>query len=127
MRYIESKENFLTLFLRHINTSAIIDVLLRLLTTIENNDLRNQVIQWLKRIEIIKHIINLFDYKYNSLYHSNASQLICDIIRISREQILNTHEQNLENKSIQTDNDLINTNELIKNMYHNSLLEEIES
>ena len=123
--------------MRHINTSAIIDLLLRLITTTENNDLRQQINQWLKRTEIISHLIDLFQFKYSSVYHSNTSQLICDIIRLSREQILNIHEQIIENKnsssspsSSSSENmgeNNKNTNEIISNLYENSLLEEIES
>ena len=131
LNYVDQKDNFIELFMRHINTSAIIDVILRFLTTIDNTEMKNKVIQWLKKIQIVKHVINLFDSKYCGLYHSNASQLICDIVRISREQILAAHEQILENKEIQmnetNDNSDKNTTEIIKNLYTNSLLEEIES
>ena len=131
LNYVEQKENFVHLFVQHINTSAIIDVILRLITAFDNIELRTRVIQWLKKIQIVKHVINLFDSKYCSLYHSNASQLICDIIRISRDQILNSHETLLENKEFVAnesnhDSDK-NTHEIIENLYSNSLLEEIES
>ena len=117
--------------MRHFNTTAIIDIILRLLTTIENNEMRNKVNRWLKNINLVKHITDLFDSNYCSLYHSNASQLLCDIIRVSREQILYAHEQMIDNNEIQTNNSSKetgkNTSEIIKSLYSNSLLEEIES
>lgn len=64
------------------------DVLLRLLTTIDNNDLKQRVLKWLTDIDLIKNLINLFSYNYANDAHSNVSQLLCDIIRISREQLL---------------------------------------
>ena len=85
------------------------------------------MIQWFKNIEIIKRLINLFEFKNFSIHHSNASQLICDIIRVSREQILNAYEQILENKNLQQlEYSIENANEIIEKLYKNSLLEEIE-
>ena len=74
------------------NTSAVMDVLLRLLTTIENNELKQRVLKWLTDIDLIKNLISLFSHKFTTDVHSNVSQLLCDIIRISREQILAQRE-----------------------------------
>jgi serine/threonine-protein phosphatase 6 regulatory subunit 1 len=117
--------------MRHFNTTAIIDIILRLLTTIENNEMRSKVNRWLKNIDMVKHITNLFYSKYCSLYHSNASQLLCDIIRVSREQIFYAHEQVIDNNEMQTNDSFKetgkNTSDIIKSLYSSSLLEEIES
>lgn len=86
--YIQSKEDFAGLFLKHINTSAVMDILLRFLTTIDNYENKKRVLDWLNRIQIIEKIIELFSHEYSSEVHSNAAQILCDIIRISREQIV---------------------------------------
>lgn len=95
--YIQSKEDFSELFLKHINTSAIMDILLRFLTTIENQEMKKRVLDWLNNIKIIEKIIELFSHEYSSEIHSNAAQILCDIIRISREQIVkvNANENDL--------------------------------
>lgn len=88
MDYIQAKEDFASLFLKHINTSAIMDILLRFLTTIDNFEMKRRVLEWLNKIQIIEKIIELFSHEYSNEVHSNAAQILCDIIRISREQIV---------------------------------------
>lgn len=104
LNYLESKENFVNLFVKHVNTSAIIDILLRLLTTIDNNDMRMRVLEWLKRVRIIENLIDLFHHKYTPQVHSNVAQVLSDIVRIAREQIYTeretlTYASNLGNPS----------------------------
>lgn len=92
LNYLENKENFVNLFVKHVNTSAIIDILLRLLTTIDNNDMRMRVLEWLKRVRIIENLIDLFHHKYTPQVHSNVAQVLSDIVRIAREQIYTERE-----------------------------------
>lgn len=95
--YIQAKEDFANLFLKHINTSAVMDILLRFLTTIDNFEMKKRVLDWLNKIKIIEKIIELFSHEYSNEVHSNAAQILCDIIRISREQIIkvNSNENDL--------------------------------
>lgn len=123
---MEEKENFLELLIRHLNNSAITDILLRLLTTIENNDIKIEVVRWLKKIDLVKSLFGLFDSKYTNQIHSNASHLLCDIIRISREQVLIKYESYLETKLVNSES-VDNNDGDIEALYKNSLLEEIES
>ncbi len=125
------------LFLKHINTSAIMDILLRLLTTIDNQEMKSRVLEWLNSINIIEKLVELFHYDYSNLVQSNASQVLCDIIRISREQLLSTNENNLQLNSLainkQNDADEnnaeanLNKIEETNNFLTNPLLHSIES
>ncbi len=81
------------------NTSAISDVLLRLLTTIDNVEMKQRVLHWLNESNLIKSLVGLFSHQYSNEIHSNVSQLLCDIIRIIREQILTQRELQRENAS----------------------------
>lgn len=119
---MQSKDDFLNLYLKHLNTSAIIDVILRILTTVDSNDLRIRSINWLKSVKLIDNLIDTFKHDYDNQIHSNASQLICDIIKISREQILSLLDTE-ENKNQGETCD--KTNE-ITDMIKNSLLDDIE-
>lgn len=76
------------MFVRHINTSAVIDILLRFLTTIDNYEIKKKILEWLNKINIIEKIIELFSHTYSNEIHANAAQILCDIINISREQIV---------------------------------------
>jgi hypothetical protein len=98
------------LILKHINTSAVMDVLLRLLTTIENNELKQRVLKWLTEINLIKNLISLFSHNYTNDVHSNVSQFLCDIIRISREQILAQRENQRDTASYNNSNDYSSSN-----------------
>jgi hypothetical protein len=85
------------------------DILLRFLTTIDNNEMKKRVLEWLNKINLIENIIELLSHEYSSEVHSNASQILCDIIRISREQIVKiaanendlfyTPDRSIENKN----------------------------
>lgn len=92
------------------STSSIVDII-RLLVTIDttsalssmssgdgisnNNNNNNRAIQWLKKIHLVDHLIELFssskklDTRKVASIYCNASQAICDMIRITREQLMN--------------------------------------
>ena len=91
------------------------DVLLRLLTTIENNELKQRVLKWLTDIELMKNLINLFSHKFTNDVHSNVSQLLCDIIRISREQILAQRENQRDAATYNINNNNSNSNDYSSN------------
>ena len=76
------------------------DILLRLLTTIDNQEMKIRVLEWLNNINIIEKLVELLHYDYSNLFQSNASQVLCDIIRISREQLLSSNENNLQLNSL---------------------------
>ena len=76
------------------------DILLRLLTTIDNQEMKIRVLEWLNSINIIEKLVELLHYDYSNLVQSNASQVLCDIIRISREQLLSSNENNLQLNSL---------------------------
>ncbi|CAF0926140.1 unnamed protein product [Brachionus calyciflorus] len=132
LTYIQKKQDFLKHFLQNINTSAITDILLRLLTTIDSFESRSRIIQWLKDIKLINGIVELFSHEYSNEVHSNASQVLCDLIRISRDQILTQRE--LANDCFLSSYDTDSNSQFrdsnlttIQNLHKNSLLDEIES
>ena len=108
------------------------DILLRLLTTIDSTDSRSKIIDWLKSIKLINGLVELFSYKHMSEVHSNASQVLCDLIRISRDQILTQRE--MANDSYLSSYDVDSNSQFrdqnlntIQNLHRNSLLDDIES
>ncbi|XP_049986374.1 serine/threonine-protein phosphatase 6 regulatory subunit 2 isoform X2 [Alexandromys fortis] len=62
--FLKKKEKFISLMLKHIGTSALMDLLLRLVSCVEPVGLRQEVLH----------------------RQSNASQALCDIIRLGRDQ-----------------------------------------
>ncbi|CAG2122324.1 unnamed protein product [Medioppia subpectinata] len=75
------------------------DLILKLIISIDNLDLRKTIIKWLYENDLIKKL--LFIFKTNCLpqRHINAAQLICDIIKTTRE-----HQSLLQDK---VDSDLL--------------------
>ena len=92
------------------------DIILRLITTVDSIDSRNKVLEWLKSIKLVDGLVELLSSTHTNEIHANASQLLSDIIRIAREQILSSifeYENMLQDETFQ-------------NMYKSSLLSEIE-
>uniref|UniRef100_UPI00398E8456 serine/threonine-protein phosphatase 6 regulatory subunit 3-like isoform X3 n=1 Tax=Pristiophorus japonicus TaxID=55135 RepID=UPI00398E8456 len=86
--FLRKKDDFVGLLLKHIGTSAIMDLLLRLLTCVEQPQLRQDVLNWLNEEKIIQRLIEMIHRSKDEDQHSNASQSLCDIIRLSREQMI---------------------------------------
>ncbi|XP_054444309.1 serine/threonine-protein phosphatase 6 regulatory subunit 1 isoform X2 [Pteronotus mesoamericanus] len=84
--FLRKKDDFVDLLLQHIGTSAIMDLLLRLLTCVERPQLRQEVVNWLNEEKIVQRLIEQIHPSKDDNQHSNASQSLCDIIRLSREQ-----------------------------------------
>lgn len=86
--FLRKRDDFVNLLLRHIGTSAIMDLLLRLLTCVEQPQLRQDVFNWLNEEKIVQRLIEMIHTSKDDNQHSNASQSLCDIIRLSREQMI---------------------------------------
>ncbi|XP_069480212.1 serine/threonine-protein phosphatase 6 regulatory subunit 3 isoform X3 [Ambystoma mexicanum] len=86
--FLKKKDDFVDLILKHIGTSAIMDLLLRLLTCIEPPQLRQDVLSWLNEERIIQRLVEIVTPSQEEDRHSNASQSLCEIIRLSRDQML---------------------------------------
>ncbi|KAM9659606.1 serine/threonine-protein phosphatase 6 regulatory subunit 3 isoform 3-T7 [Trichechus inunguis] len=86
--FLKKKRDFVDLIIKHIGTSAIMDLLLRLLTCIEPPQPRQDVLNWLNEEKIIQRLVEIVHPSQEEDRHSNASQSLCEIIRLSRDQML---------------------------------------
>uniref|UniRef100_A0AAQ4Q172 Protein phosphatase 6 regulatory subunit 2 n=1 Tax=Gasterosteus aculeatus aculeatus TaxID=481459 RepID=A0AAQ4Q172_GASAC len=84
--FLRRKEGFLLLVLKHIDTSAMMDVLLRLISCVEPPPLRLETLIWLNKEKLAQRLIELIHPERDEERQSNASQTLCDIIRLSRDQ-----------------------------------------
>ncbi|XP_030104630.1 serine/threonine-protein phosphatase 6 regulatory subunit 2 isoform X11 [Mus musculus] len=82
----QKKEKFISQLLKHIGTSALMDLLLRLVSCVEPVGLRQEVLHWLNEEKIIQRIVALIHPHQDEDRQSNASQALCDIIRLGRDQ-----------------------------------------
>ena len=86
---------FIDLILKHMETPAVMDLLLKFLTGVDNLDHRQACTQWLKDEDLIPKLIEVFK-KDDSFCDQqvNCGQFICDMIKASRE-----HQSFLQEKS----------------------------
>ncbi|XP_062861308.1 serine/threonine-protein phosphatase 6 regulatory subunit 2 isoform X2 [Trichomycterus rosablanca] len=84
--FLRKKEGFIKLVLKHMDTSAMMDFLLRLISCVEPAQLRYEVQTWLDEEKLIQRLTELIQPHSDSERQSNASQALCDIIRVSRDQ-----------------------------------------
>ncbi|XP_029809100.1 serine/threonine-protein phosphatase 6 regulatory subunit 2 isoform X2 [Suricata suricatta] len=84
--FLKKKDGFISLVLRHIGTSALMDLLLRLVSCVEPAGLRHEVLHWLNEEKTIQRLVALIHPSQDEDRQSNASQTLCDIIRLGREQ-----------------------------------------
>ncbi|ELK07510.1 Serine/threonine-protein phosphatase 6 regulatory subunit 2 [Pteropus alecto] len=84
--FLKKKDKFVSLVLRHIGTSALMDLLLRLVSCVEPAGLRQEVLHWLDEEKVIQRLVELIHPSQDEDRQSNASQTLCDIVRLGREQ-----------------------------------------
>ncbi|XP_075998344.1 serine/threonine-protein phosphatase 6 regulatory subunit 3 isoform X2 [Genypterus blacodes] len=87
VEFLRKREDFVDLMIKHIGTSAIMDLLLRMLTCIEPQQLRQDVLNWLNEEKVIQRLVDMVQPSQDEDRHSNASQSLCEIIRLSRDQM----------------------------------------
>ncbi|XP_027019843.1 serine/threonine-protein phosphatase 6 regulatory subunit 2a [Tachysurus fulvidraco] len=84
--FLRKKHNFISLVLNHIDVSPMMDLLLRLISCVEPAPLRQEVLNWLNDERLIQRLTELMHTGRDEERQSNASQTLCDIIRLSRDQ-----------------------------------------
>ncbi|XP_064139335.1 serine/threonine-protein phosphatase 6 regulatory subunit 2 isoform X4 [Loxodonta africana] len=84
--FLKKKDGFIGLVLRHLGTSAMMDLLLRLVSCVEPAGLRQEVLHWLNEEKIIERLVGLIHPSQEEDRQSNASQTLCDIVRLGRDQ-----------------------------------------
>ncbi|KAM5173521.1 serine/threonine-protein phosphatase 6 regulatory subunit 2 isoform 3-T14 [Callospermophilus lateralis] len=84
--FLKKKDKFISLVLKHMGTSALMDLLLRLVSCVEPAGLRQEVLHWLNEEKIIQRLVELIHPHQDEDRQSNASQALCDIVRLGRDQ-----------------------------------------
>jgi hypothetical protein len=93
------------------------DLILKLIISVDNLELRNTIVKWLYDNNLISKLLAIFKSNCSPQRHINASQLICDIIKSSCE-----HQSLLQDK---VDGDLLldtlesteTVSQLLENMF----------
>ncbi|XP_072291082.1 serine/threonine-protein phosphatase 6 regulatory subunit 2 isoform X2 [Eucyclogobius newberryi] len=115
--FLRRKEGFLSLVLKHIDTSAMMDVLLRLISCVEPPPLRLETLTWLNEEKLAQRLIELIHPEREEERQSNASQTLCDIIRLSRDQANQLQELSQPDPLLSVLESQTSVEQLLQNMF----------
>jgi len=93
LEYLKIKEGFMSQLIQHLRTSAIMDLIVKLVTCVENKNSRLEIAQWLCSEHIVERMMGLLSTSKDSDVHVNVATLLCDLLRLLRDM----HAQNLAN------------------------------
>ncbi|XP_072164933.1 serine/threonine-protein phosphatase 6 regulatory subunit 3-like isoform X1 [Diadema setosum] len=123
VEYIKGKEDCIGVLLSHLEVSAVMDLILRLITCIESPEIRIAFLNWLNEQRFIQRLVDLIDAEQSEDTHSNAAQTLCDIVRLSREHMSQLQEC-AENDPLLTAVEMEETvSELLEHMFKGTLSE----
>ncbi|XP_035282067.1 serine/threonine-protein phosphatase 6 regulatory subunit 2-like [Anguilla anguilla] len=115
--FLRKKEGFIGLVLKHIDTSAMMDLLLRLISCVEPAPLRQEVLAWLNEEKLVQRLVGLIHTGQDEERQSNASQTLCDIIRLSRDQATQLQESMEPDPLLAVLESQESVEQLLKNMF----------
>lgn len=89
LEFLKSKGSCISLLLKHLGTSAIMDLALKLVTQVEGNEVKENILNWMSTQGLVESLVDLLQPSVCSHLHCNASLLLCDIISEARKAQLN--------------------------------------
>ncbi|KAK0177465.1 hypothetical protein PV328_001516 [Microctonus aethiopoides] len=93
LEFLKSRQMCVDRLLQHLETSAIMDLVLKLVTKVEGSDMRQNILNWLDTQQLVQQLIKLLSPTSGSARHTNAAQLLCDIIKSAREYTMTCTER----------------------------------
>lgn len=91
--FLKAKDTFISLLLKHLGTSAIMDLMLKLMTQVEGIEMNQNILNWLDSQSIVQSLVSLLNPNVDKERHYNVAQLLCDFIRIARDNQKNSVER----------------------------------
>ncbi|XP_014486158.1 PREDICTED: serine/threonine-protein phosphatase 6 regulatory subunit 3 isoform X2 [Dinoponera quadriceps] len=85
LEFLKSRQKCVDLLLRHLETSAIMDLVLKLVTQVEGSDMRQNILNWLDSQHLVQRLVKLLAPNSEPAKHANAAQLLCDMVTVARE------------------------------------------
>lgn len=85
LEFLKSRQKCVDLLLRHLETSAIMDLVLKLVTQVEGSDMRQNILSWLDSQHLVQRLAKLLAPTSEPAKHANAAQLLCDMVTVARE------------------------------------------
>lgn len=84
LEFIKSRPHFLNTIYKHMNSPVIVDLLYQIITSIEGDELRNSLFQWLSEQQLVCNLIGMLGNDNDSDKHQNIANLLCDLIATGR-------------------------------------------
>lgn len=84
LAFLKSRQTCVDLLLQHLETSAIMDLILKLVSQVEGN-MRQHILNWLDSQQLVQRLIKLISPNSEANKHTNAAQLLCDMVIAARE------------------------------------------
>ncbi|XP_025163432.1 serine/threonine-protein phosphatase 6 regulatory subunit 3 isoform X5 [Harpegnathos saltator] len=85
LEFLKSRQKCVDLLLRHLETSAIMDLVLKLVTQVEGSDMRQNILNWLDSQHLVQRLVKLLAPTSEPAKHANAAQLLCDMVMAARD------------------------------------------
>lgn len=85
LEFLKSRQRCVDLLLQHLETSAIMDLVLKLVTQVEGSEMRQNILNWLDSQHLVQRLVKLLAPTSESAKHANAAQLLCDMVAVARE------------------------------------------
>jgi serine/threonine-protein phosphatase 6 regulatory subunit 3 len=123
--FLKSRENFIARLLHHMDTSAIMDLLLRLVMSMESPECKAACLSWLNEQQIVQKLVSLLHHSHSSEMHSNAAQSLCDLIRHGRDQMILEQENCVTDVLLATIQSKENISQLLNNMFEDASVESV--
>eukprot|EP01132_Coremiostelium_polycephalum_P009691 gene9691-11898_t len=83
MSYIKKQEKIIEKFIKHLDKSPIVDILLKIISIEEYQGCAG-TLEWLDTSDLIGGIISKFDPALDSEFHENASFILSEIVELTR-------------------------------------------
>lgn len=90
LEFLKSKENCISLLMKHLGTSAIMDLVLKLIIHVQGPEMKQNILNWLDSQQVVQCLVGLLHPSVDAQRHANASQLLCDVIRMSRDKLMSS-------------------------------------
>ncbi|KAK8732707.1 hypothetical protein OTU49_006887 [Cherax quadricarinatus] len=91
--FLKSKGDFVELAVQHVGTSAIMDLILRLICNVEEDEIRQSVHQWLNETQLIERLVERLSPEADPEEHSSADNILCEISTSCRDVTNDSHPQ----------------------------------
>lgn len=86
LEFIKSRQDFLKTIYKHIGVPVIMDLLFQIVTTIEGEELRNSLYEWLKEQKLVQNLIEMLGNEKDADKHQNIAFFISELIANGRSQ-----------------------------------------